>query len=110
MASLPNYLRTHRKRHALSQEEVAYLLGGTGTGMGSKVSLDENLGREMGLRTALAYELLYGVPMRELFAGAFEEVQQKILERSKVMRHRVNVQTDGKKLAFITNLISRVLS
>jgi transcriptional regulator with XRE-family HTH domain len=110
MASLPNYLRTHRKRHTLSQEEVAYLLGCTGAGRSSKVSLDENLGREMRLRTALAYEALYGISIRELFAGTFEEVQQEILERAKVMRHKVSVQSNGKKLAFITNFINRILA
>jgi hypothetical protein len=30
MASLSNYLRPHRTKFALSQEEVAFMLGGTG--------------------------------------------------------------------------------
>jgi hypothetical protein len=38
MASLSNYLRTHRKRLALSQEEVAFLLGAKGMDKGIKVS------------------------------------------------------------------------
>ena len=72
MASLRNYIRTHRKRHTLSQEEVAYLLGGNGTGKGSKVSMDEKMKRETRLRTAMAYEILFGTPIRELFAGVYE--------------------------------------
>ena len=42
MPSLPNYLRTNRKQIALSQEEVAFLLGMKGMDKGKKVSRDEN--------------------------------------------------------------------
>ena len=42
MPSLPNYLRTNRKQIALSQEEVAFLLGMKGLDKGGKVSRDEN--------------------------------------------------------------------
>jgi transcriptional regulator with XRE-family HTH domain len=108
MASLPNYLRTHRYRHRLSQEEVGYLMGGNGTGKGSKVSLDENSKRETRLRTAMAYEILFGTPIRELFAGAYEEVQQEVMERAKLMQHRANMKANTKKLAFITTIIDRI--
>lgn len=108
MASLPNYLRTHRNRHALSQHEVAYLMGGHGAGMSSKMSLDENQGRETGLRAAMAYEIIYGTPVRELFAGVYEEVQQEVLERARLMRHKVSVKADAGKLPFITNILDRI--
>ena len=42
MSSLSNYLRTHRRRLTLSQEEVAFLLGVNGESKGSKVSRDES--------------------------------------------------------------------
>jgi len=42
------------------------MLGGTGESKGSKVSRDESFDREPGLRAALAYEVIYGKPVREL--------------------------------------------
>lgn len=83
-------------------------MGGSGTGKGSKVSLDENMNRETRLRTAMAYEILYGTPIRALFAGVYDEVQQEVLERAKLMQHKVNVKADAGKLAFVTKIIDRI--
>ena len=66
---LPNYLRTYRKRCGFSQREIAMLLG---TGSGSKVSHYERFLREPALRNALRCEIIFDVPVRELFAGIFE--------------------------------------
>ena len=88
MASLSNYLRTHRKRLALSQEEVAFLLGVNGMEKAIKVSRDENFVREPSLQFALAYEAIYGTPVRELFAGLYEQVEQKVAERAKLLGFR----------------------
>ena len=68
---LPNYLRTYRKRAGLSQEEVAFLLGCQD---GHKASRYELRKRKPNLETVLAYELIFGTPARELFAGVFEDV------------------------------------
>jgi len=88
MASLSNYLRPHRKRLTLSQEEVAFMLGGIGESKGSKVSRDESFDREPSLRAALAYEVIYGKPVRELFAGLFERVEQDVAKRAKILSFR----------------------
>ena len=42
---LPNYLRPHRKRLGLSQEEVAFLLGFRGESKGAGVCKDERFER-----------------------------------------------------------------
>ena len=68
MISPLNYLRMYRKRLALSREEVALLLGVYGMDKGIKVCRDENLAREPSLQDALAYEVIYGKPVKELFA------------------------------------------
>jgi len=88
MASLPNYLRTHRKRLTLSQEEVALLLGIGGMDKGIKVCRDENCVREPSLQIGLAYEVIYGKPVRELFRGIYEQVERKVAERAKVLSYR----------------------
>lgn len=59
-----------RKRAALSQDEVAFLLGMNG---GAKICRHERRSRAPTLETALAYEALYGVPVSELHAGVYGE-------------------------------------
>jgi transcriptional regulator with XRE-family HTH domain len=109
MASLPNYLRPNRKRLTLSQEEVAFLLGGMGEEKGSKVSRDESFSRDPGLRAALAYELIYGKPVRELFAGLYEQVEQEVAERAKILSHRTAETLPKREKTFI-NLVSKLKS
>src|SRR2546427_13188520 len=69
---LHNYLLTHRKRSSLTQREVAFLLVCRHK---TKVSDYEQRTRRPVLETALAYEVVFGTPVRELFAGIFDEVQ-----------------------------------
>lgn len=79
---LPNYLRTYRRRNQLSQAELAQLLGCKD---GGKVSRYERRTREPALRTLLAYELILGVPLRELFAGIYEEVEIQTKKHAKAL-------------------------
>ena len=108
MASLPNYLRTNRKHSSLSQAEVAFLLGGTGLNKGSKVSRDESFLREPGLRAALAYELIYGQPVRELFAGVYEQIKQDMAQRAKILGHRQTGADNVKRQELINRLVSNI--
>lgn len=72
----------------MSQDEVAFLLGAKGPGKGSKISKEENYNREPSLRDALAYELIYGKPVCELFAGVLEEVTHEVARRANVLSFR----------------------
>ena len=72
---LPNYLLSNRKRSALSQEEVAYLLGAQS---GAKVCRYERFFREPGLQTALAFEVIFDRPVSELFPGLFQQMQMEV--------------------------------
>lgn len=76
---LTNYLRTFRKRSHLSQDEVAYLLG---SGSGSKISRYERFARVPTLQTAMALEVIFGVPIHELFAGMFNQVESHTRRRA----------------------------
>ena len=73
---------------ALTQEEVAFLLGVPGLGKEAKVCRDENLVREPRLLTALAYEVIYQRPVRELFAGLYEQIEREIVRRAKILNLR----------------------
>ncbi len=81
---LPNYLRTHRKRAGLSQDEIAFLLG---CRCAAKVSRYERNRRLPCARTVFAYEVIFGAPARELFAGVFETTQKETGRRA-VELHR----------------------
>ena len=71
---IPSYLRTYRKRYGLTQDEVAFLLG---CQSGTKVSRFERLARKPNLETALACEVVFGIPAHELFPRAYAEVEKR---------------------------------
>lgn len=75
---LENYLRTYRKQSGLTQREVAFLLG---CETGAQVSRYERRRRLPPLRTALAFEAIFGVPVERLFAGIRETVGANVEER-----------------------------
>ena len=66
---LPNYLRTYRKRCGFSQEELAYLVKLNDKSAWCNL---ESYRRQASLRTALACEEVFDVPVSELFAGTKE--------------------------------------
>jgi len=80
-----NYLKAFRKRSALSQEDVAYLLG---TQSGAKVCRYERFAQEPGLRTALAFEVMFQKSISELFPGLFEEIQKDVRARAKKLKEK----------------------
>jgi len=89
-SKLENYLRTYRKRSGLSQEEVGFLLGGHN---GSKVSRYERFSRKPNLEALFAYELVFGAPARELFAGSYQKVEKRISHRAQLLTRKLNRAT-----------------
>ena len=84
---LPNYLRANRKRLALSQDEVAFLLG---TQSGAKVCRYERFVREPSLETALAYEVIFKRSVSELFPGLYQKVELQVAARVKALAARTD--------------------
>lgn len=82
---LPNYLLANRKRLALSQDEVAFLLG---TNSGAKVCRYERFVREPNLKTAMAYEAIFQRSVSELFGGMYRKAEQDVAERAKILIER----------------------
>lgn len=76
---LPHYIRRHRLRAALTQREMAHLLGCQSP---ATVCQYEAQKREPDLRTALAYQVAFGVPVEALFPGIHQEVEQNVLKRA----------------------------
>lgn len=89
---LQNYLRMYRKRLHMTQDELAFLIGGRD---GSRLSRYERFKRVPTLDTALAIEAALGVPVRELFAGEYAEVEAKVSRRAKVLAVKVKHEAPG---------------
>jgi transcriptional regulator with XRE-family HTH domain len=88
-SKIPNYLLAHRKRSALSQDDVAYLLGKRG---GEKVSRYERFIRGPNLETLLAYEAIFQKPASQLFAGLYRQIEKRVAERARVLAHKTRRQ------------------
>lgn len=69
-----NYLRVHRKESGFNQEELGDILGCDG-GAVSRFEWSHSL---PSLPTALAFEVLFMVPISELFSGLSEAVRHRI--------------------------------
>jgi transcriptional regulator with XRE-family HTH domain len=70
-----NYLRTHRKRSGLSQREVGELLGYKDVG---EVSRHERSMSIPPLTIALAYEVIFRVPVSAIFVGLHGSIKRDL--------------------------------
>ena len=76
---MPHYVRRYRLRAALTQKEMAHLLGCRSP---ATVCQYEARKREPDLRTALAYQVVFGLSVEALFPGIHREVEQEVLIRA----------------------------
>ncbi len=81
---------------ALSQAEVAYLLG---VGSGAKVCRHERFVRVRELETLLAYEAIYQRTLPELFAGVYEKVTKEIAARAQKLLAEMGQEPTTKRSA-----------
>jgi DNA-binding XRE family transcriptional regulator len=77
---MPHYVRRYRLRAALTQKEMAHLLGCQSS---ATVCQYEARKREPDLRTALAYQVVFGLPVEALFPGIHREVEHEVLIRAR---------------------------
>ena len=95
---MPHYVRRHRLRAALTQREMAHLLGSRSP---ATVCQYEARKREPDLRTALAYQVVFGLPVETLFPGIYREVEQEVLSRadclSKQLAHGTHAMSHKRK-------------
>ena len=106
--ALNSYLRTHRKRKCLSQEELAYLLG---FATPAKVSRHELLQRRPDLQTAFGCQVLFNAPAHEIFPGFYAEVEQSVLTRAHSLHGKLESGFKSArtmhKIEFLAILLSR---
>lgn len=99
---MPNYLRSFRQKGHLTQEEVAFLLGGR---HGTTVQRHEESVRLPHFETALRYGAVFSADPRELFAGLFEAVEAEVRARAATLLAQLGESdVDPQKLAFLQAL------
>lgn len=85
--TLPNYLKTYRRKAGLTQDDMAYLLG---CNSGAKVSRYEHFKARPSLTTALAYQTIFRIPAKELFPGIYQKVENEISERVRLLSGKLS--------------------
>lgn len=90
-----NYVRMFRQRHALTEQELANLLD---QGSHTIISRIEGGEREVGLRTALALQVLFRQEPRQMFPGLYEWVEEAVMRRAKEQIDRLEGKEDQRSL------------
>jgi hypothetical protein len=69
---------------------MAFLLG---CQSGTKISRFERLARRPNLKTALACQVVFGVPAHKLFPGLFAEVEESVIARARLLSDQLEAQS-----------------
>lgn len=97
MSKFPiNYVRLHREKASLSKRELADLVGQESA---TAVTRWENGERLPALGPALALGLVFGLPLRELFAPVYEHVEEAVMRRAKSLYDATDGKVDPGTLA-----------
>jgi len=73
-----NYIRTHRRKCGLSQRELGILVGYGPGDRGSAVGSHERSNTAPPLLIALAYEIIFQIPVAQLFPGFHAVVAESV--------------------------------
>lgn len=73
-----NYLRVRRRQWALTQKELAFLLGYQNETIVSRLERQE---RKITLTVGFACQLVFGSEPREIFPSLFEQVEDAVVRR-----------------------------
>lgn len=107
---LARYLRPHRLRWRLTQEEVARLLGYADSSLVSRI---ENGIRAPSLLDALALQVVFGVTPIELFPAFFKDTEEAVLRRAKELYEELQDAPSKaalKKLELLEEISMRAIS
>ena len=99
-------LKRHRKRSGFTQKELGFLLGDRRHD--SAISRYEAGERTPGLKIALAYKLLFGSDLRELFPGAHAQVAAELRERARLLSEEIRRGGMSRKSAYKLEKLARL--
>lgn len=104
-----SYLKTHRRRSGLTQQEVAFLLGYESSQV---ISRYEGLNRTPSLRATIAYLVIFDLSVDMLLPGAYREVERATVDRLLKLIKRINEQPSSTvsdwKADFLRQSIARL--
>lgn len=89
-----NYIRAHRKRRELSQRELGILVG---YGHGYAVGRHERSNTVPPLLVALAYEIVFEVPIAQLFIGFHSVARQSVTRNMQELRANLAASRSRRK-------------
>ena len=89
-----NYIRAHRRRLKLSQLELGRLVG---YNYGSVVGRHERSSAAPPLLVALAYEIVFDVPVAQLFTGFHATVMQAVARNLEELKALEKENSEGRK-------------
>lgn len=106
---LETYLRTFRKRHSLTQSELALLLGRSGPTSVSRLEAGQSA---PSFECALVCEVVFSAPAHQLFPGHLRRVEAITRKRcrnllSEVRERRTSAER-ARKDAFLASLVARL--
>ena len=98
---LLNYLRSYRQKSALTQDEIAFLLGGS---HGSTITRHEEYLRVPSLTTALRYAAVHREDPRILFAGRFKEQERLVKTQAQKLLDTLDREELTARKSFLNQL------
>jgi DNA-binding XRE family transcriptional regulator len=102
------YLKALRRRSALSQEDVAFLLGAF---TGTRVSRHETGACVPPLEVVLAYEVIFDVAIADIYEDEVLRIMARVRKRARNLHeslaHRLNDPLRKQKRAALARIINR---
>ena len=102
-----NYVRTFRQRYALTEEELARLIG---LNSGTSISHIEQGDRPPTLQSALALQVVLAPAPSEMFPGLFMAIRKKVGKEAAVMLERIKGEVGTKaevRREFLETVLTR---
>ena len=99
-----NYIRTHRRKCRLSQQELGVLIGYGWNDRGSAVSRHERSNLAPPLLVALAYEIVFKVPVSRVFTGFHSAVAESVARNVEELKRDWENQVEGQQLVSVEKL------
>jgi hypothetical protein len=100
----PSYLRTNRKRWALTREQLGFLLG---IAAPSAVSRYEHLVRTPPAHVIIASEFIFGEHARQIFPGLYGSIERNVMGRAAIVAEQIG-QRDDKTAKTIGELLDNI--
>lgn len=98
-------LKPHRKRSAFTQEELSFLLGLKQHGA---ISRYESGDRTPDLKTAFAYQAVFGRELTELFPGLLDQVRTEVGARAAQLSQDLTRGGDNHKAQYKLQQLGRL--